>query len=183
MQFLRQRPLRLPKDGVGTSSTFSHTQQHYPPKNRCLWFSLGIFTCLSAETRTVSSSFDRELCVARLGVEIHVSTVPSNPTSRYIRRDDGQRGARVIPLGHQSNRNAPLTGSTRCLYCAYLSIDFLSTICPIDRPKVFLVSLHVLRVLLRNTFAYFVVRLGLLFGRPEKYERSLSLSYHDLLTR
>ena len=168
MQFLRQRPLRLPKDGVGTSSTFSHTQQHYPPKNRCLWFSLGTFTCLSAETRTVSSSFDRELCVARLGVEIHVSTVPSNPTSRYIRRDDGQRGARVIPLGHQSNRNAPLTGSTRCLYCAYLSIDFLSTICPIDRPKVFLVSLHVLRVPLWNTFAYFVVRIGLLFNRPRK---------------
>jgi hypothetical protein len=142
-----------------------------PPKNRCVCFSLGIFTCLSAETRTVSSFMNWELCVARLGVDTHLSTVPSNPTSRYSRRDDGQRGARVVPLGHQSNRSVPLTGSTRRLFAAptFLLIS-LSTICPIDRPKVFLVSLHVLRIPLENTFAYFVVRIGLLFNESKKYE-------------
>lgn len=92
-------------------------------------------------------------------------------------RDDGQRGARHVSLGHQSNRNAPSTGGTRCHYCAYLSIDFLSTICPIDRPKVFLVRLHVLRNLLGNTIAYSVVRIWLLFNRPKKDWRSVSLSY------
>lgn len=104
-----------------------------------------------------------------------MSTHQSNPTSRYSGRDDGQRGARDVSLGLQSNKNAPLTGGTRCQYCAYLSIDFLSTICPIDRPKVFLISLHVLRDLLGNTFAYLVVRIGLLLNRPKKvWAKSIS---------
>ena len=105
----------------------------------------------------------------------------AHPTSRYSRRDDGQRGAGCF-LGTPKQRKCTIDRRHSSYFTAptFLLISYPLSALSID-PKSFLQVFHVLRIPLRNTFAYFVVRIGLLFNRPEKYGRSLSFSYHDLL--
>jgi hypothetical protein len=87
--FLRQRSLRLPNDGVDTSSTFFPHNNSIHQNPLCMGFSLGIFTCLSAQTRTVSSSMELEAlcCATRSSDPCEYRSVKPNksvqPTGRW----------------------------------------------------------------------------------------------------
>jgi hypothetical protein len=97
-----------------------------PPKNRCVCFSLGIFTCLSAETRTVSSSHELEaMCCAtrsrhpfvRRPVEPNKSVQPTGRWSTWCAGCSSgtpKQPKRTIDRQHSSS-----------FCCAYFSIDFL----------------------------------------------------------
>jgi hypothetical protein len=115
-QFLRQRPLRLPKDGAGTSSTFfPHDHQHRPETVMYGFFSWYLHMLVNPDSyRVLFLELEALCCVTRSCDPCVYSPVRPNksvqPTGRW------STWCADPSFGSPSNSGAPLTdGNCRLL--------------------------------------------------------------------